>query len=82
MIINKNQDQSLNKIVLYLEDEIFTHDQLYVALSKVISPKVLHMLIHDSISKYPNHIKKISCTNKYYIIFTKLNSLLQTKINK
>lgn len=59
MTINKIQGQSLNKVGLYLEDEIFCHGQLYVALSRVTSPKGLHILIHDSINKYPRHIKNI-----------------------
>ena len=59
MTINKSQGQSLNKVGLYLEDEIFNHGQLYVALSRVTSPKGLHILIHDSINKYPNYVKNI-----------------------
>jgi len=59
MTINKSQGQSLNKIGLYLDSEIFTHGQLYVALSRATTPKGLHILIHDSINKYPNYIKNI-----------------------
>ena len=59
MTINKSQGQSLNKVGLYLEDEIFTHGQLYVALSRATTPKGLHILIHNSINKYPNHIKNV-----------------------
>ena len=43
MTINKSQGQSLNKIRIYLEDEIFTYGQLYVALSRVTTPEGLHI---------------------------------------
>ena len=59
MTINKSQGQSLNKVGIYLENEIFTHGQLYVALSRVTSPKGLYILINESINKYPNYIKNI-----------------------
>ena len=59
MTINKSQGQSLNKIGLYLDSEIFTHGQLYVALSRATTPKGLHILIHDSINKYTNYVKNI-----------------------
>ena len=59
MTINKSQWQFVDKIGLYRKNKIFTHGQLYVALSRVKSPNGLYILIHDSINKYPNHIKNI-----------------------
>lgn len=72
MTINKSQGQSLNKVGLYLENEIFTHGQLYVALSRTTTPKGLHILIHNSINKYPNHIKKCSLQRNYTKHYTKI----------
>ena len=59
MTLNKSQGQSIDKIGLYMENEIFTHGQLYVALSRVKSPNGLYILIHDSVNKYPQYIKNI-----------------------
>jgi len=47
MTINKSQGQTLNKVGLYLSRPVFTHRQLYVALSRVKSKKGLKILILD-----------------------------------
>ncbi|RZB68642.1 ATP-dependent DNA helicase PIF1 [Glycine soja] len=48
MTINKSQGQSLAQVGLYLPTPVFSHGELYVALSRVQSKKGFHILIHDN----------------------------------
>ncbi|XP_006282156.2 ATP-dependent DNA helicase PIF1 [Capsella rubella] len=47
MTINKSQVQSLQEVGLFLPRPVFSHGQLYVALSRVTSKKGLKILIVD-----------------------------------
>jgi ATP-dependent DNA helicase PIF1 len=47
MTINKSQGQSLDSVGLYIPRSVFSHGQLYVAMSRVKSKKGLKILIHD-----------------------------------
>jgi len=51
MTINKSQGQSLGFVVLYLSTPVFSHGQLYVAVSRVQSKSRLKILIHDNENK-------------------------------
>ncbi|KAJ9183289.1 hypothetical protein P3X46_007166, partial [Hevea brasiliensis] len=59
MTINKSQGQSLNKVGLYLDDHVFTHNQLYVTLSRVTCPNELKVLILPSATRYEDCVKNI-----------------------
>lgn len=48
MTINKSQGQSLSRVGLFLKKPVFTHGQLYVALSRVTRRDGLKVVILDS----------------------------------
>ncbi|XP_076945508.1 uncharacterized protein LOC143616600 [Bidens hawaiensis] len=54
MTINKSQGQSLSRVGLYLKDPVFSHGQLYVALSRVKSRDGIKLVILDKESKLAN----------------------------
>ncbi|XP_042757711.1 uncharacterized protein LOC122197560 [Lactuca sativa] len=54
MTINKSQGQSLSRVGLFLRQPVFTHGQLYVALSRVKSKARLKILILDKDGKLTN----------------------------
>ncbi|XP_028106546.1 uncharacterized protein LOC114305630 [Camellia sinensis] len=66
MIINKSQGQTLKNVGHYLLNPIFSHGQLYVALSRVTSPSGLKVLIinkqgtPDDVTKNVVYIKVFS----------------------
>jgi ATP-dependent DNA helicase PIF1 len=54
MSINKSQGQTLGEVGLYLPRPIFTHGQLYVAVSRVKTRSGLKILITDDNEKAKN----------------------------
>lgn len=54
MTINKSQGQSLDCVGLYLPKPVFSHGQLYVAISRVKTKKGLKILILDEEKKATN----------------------------
>ena len=48
MTINKSQGQTLSRVGLYLPQPVFSHGQLYVALSRITSYQNIKVLIDNS----------------------------------
>lgn len=59
MTINKSQGQSLSHVGLYLPKPVFTHGQLYVALSRVKSRNGLKILILDEDGSVSTRTKNV-----------------------
>jgi ATP-dependent DNA helicase PIF1 len=52
MTIHKSQGQSLDKVGLYITEPIFGHGILYTAMSRVIDPSKLKILIPPNASRH------------------------------
>ncbi|KAH7665744.1 DNA helicase protein [Dioscorea alata] len=59
MTINKSQGQTLELVGLFLPKPVFSHGQLYVALSRVSSVEGLKVLILDDNGKNTNKTKNV-----------------------
>ena len=54
MIINKTQGQTLDLVGLFLPRPVFSHGQLYVAMSRVTSAEGLKVFILDDANRITN----------------------------
>lgn len=66
MTINKSQGQSLEMVGLYLPKAVFTHGQLYVAISRVTSPKGLRIFIDDEMGECTTYTDNVVYKEVFY----------------
>ena len=59
MTINKSQGHSLSKVGLYLPRPVFTHGQLYVAVSRVKTKTRFKILILDEDENVLDNTKNV-----------------------
>ena len=52
MTINKSQGQTLSYVAIYLKEPVFSHGQLYVAMSRVTSKSNLKIFTNCSNERY------------------------------
>jgi ATP-dependent exoDNAse (exonuclease V) alpha subunit len=60
MTINRSQGQSINKVGLYVRKQVFTHGQLYVAVSRVTRRDGLRVIVNDEESKDDDILENIN----------------------
>jgi ATP-dependent DNA helicase PIF1 len=68
MTINKSQGQSLKHVGVYLPKSVFSHGQLYVAISRVTSKNGLKILLVDDDSNFTDTTSNVV----YHEIFRNL----------
>lgn len=66
MTINKSQGQSLERVGLYLLNPVFTHGQLYVAVSRVTSPDGLKLFTDSKSCEATNITKNVVYKEIFY----------------
>ncbi|OMP14190.1 DNA helicase PIF1, ATP-dependent [Corchorus olitorius] len=68
MTINKSKGQTFNHVEVYLPKPVFSHGQLYVAVSRVTSKEDLEILVAESENGHLGYTKNIV----YHELFNKL----------
>jgi replication factor A1 len=72
MTINKSQGQTLQRVGVHLRRSVFTHGQLYVAISRATSRAGLKILIENSDGSCAKETKNI--------VYTEVLSAIQAAV--
>ena len=73
MTINKSQGQALKQIRLYWHDDVFTHGQLHVALSRVTSYAGIKILVKKKGASVDNESESYTKNIIYAEIFNEIS---------
>ena len=65
MTINKSQGQTLDFVRLYLKNFVFSHEQLYAALSRTTSRNGVKILLHSNELHLQGCTKNIVCNEVF-----------------
>ena len=79
--INKSQGQSMKKVGVFLPHPVFTHGQLYVALSRVGSATDVTVYVEDQKDECQGRFKKRSGVYTKNIVYGEVYTGLQTAHN-
>ena len=69
MTINKSQGQTLKKIGIYLPKPVFSHGQLYVALSRVGTKHGVRLMVKNGWHQIGDNKKCFTANVVYHEIF-------------
>ncbi|CAN1222552.1 ATP-dependent DNA helicase PIF1, partial [Linum grandiflorum] len=70
MTINKSQGQTLEQIGIYLHTPVFSHGQLYVALSRVRSASGIHIAVGENTSSDSPTTRNIVYAEVFHDLYT------------
>ena len=71
LTINRSQGQTIKKVGVYLPEPVFSHGQLYVALSRVCSPDAIKLLVLQG-KQYDADGEQIPGTFTKNIVYTEV----------